>query len=61
MELRGPPAYLIVAVHRGLDLGIVTDCRLGVAFAEAPQCQQRSPLGLTRPPGGPTDDYATAL
>ncbi|CAK6694671.1 hypothetical protein IFHNHDMJ_01673 [Synechococcus sp. CBW1107] len=35
MELRGPPAYLIVAVHRGLDLGIVTDCRLGVAFAEA--------------------------
>ena len=26
-----------------------------------PQCQQRSPLGLTRPPGGPTDDHATAL
>jgi hypothetical protein len=27
----------------------------------APQCQQRSPLGLTRPPGGLTDDHATAL
>jgi hypothetical protein len=26
-----------------------------------PQCQQRSPLGLTRPPGGPTDDHAIAL
>jgi hypothetical protein len=26
-----------------------------------PHCQQRSPLGLTRPPGGPTDDHATAL
>lgn len=29
--------------------------------ASRPQCQQRSPLGLTRPPGGPTDDHATAL
>ena len=27
----------------------------------APHCQQRSPLGLIRPPGGPTDDHATAL
>jgi hypothetical protein len=27
----------------------------------SPLCQQRSPLGLTRPPGGPTDDHATAL
>jgi len=26
-----------------------------------PQCQQRSPLGLTRPPRGPTVDHATAL
>jgi hypothetical protein len=26
-----------------------------------PQCQQRSPLGLNRPPGGPTDDHAIAL
>jgi hypothetical protein len=28
---------------------------------DVPQCQQRSPLGLTRPPGGLTDDHATAL
>jgi hypothetical protein len=26
-----------------------------------PHCQQSCPLGLTRPPGGPTDDHATAL
>jgi hypothetical protein len=30
-------------------------------YGSCPQCQQRSPLGLTRPPGGPTDDHATAL
>jgi hypothetical protein len=29
--------------------------------AIGPQCQQRSPLGLNRPPGGPTDDHAIAL
>ena len=27
----------------------------------SPHCQQSCPLGLTRPPGGPTDDHATAL
>jgi hypothetical protein len=26
-----------------------------------PHCQESCPLGLTRPPGGPTDDHATAL
>jgi hypothetical protein len=26
-----------------------------------PLHQERSPLGLTRPPGGPTDDHETAL
>ena len=26
-----------------------------------PHCQQSCPLGLTSPPGGPTDDHATAL
>ncbi len=30
-------------------------------FEADPQLQQRSPLGLTRPPGGPTDDHAIAL
>jgi hypothetical protein len=42
--------------------------RYGVPADEAmvnidrdPQCQQRSPLGLTRPPGGLTNDHATAL
>jgi transposase-like protein len=28
---------------------------------QAPHCQESCPLGLTRPPGGPTDDHATAL
>ena len=32
-----------------------------IVMASLPQCQQRSPLGLTRPPGGPTDNHATAL
>jgi predicted transposase YdaD len=26
-----------------------------------PHCQESCPLGLTRPPGGPSDDHATAL
>jgi len=26
-----------------------------------PHCQESCPLGLTRPPGGPTNDHATAL
>jgi hypothetical protein len=28
---------------------------------ETPHCQESCPPGLTRPPGGPTDDHATAL
>ena len=34
----------------------VFDCEGAV-----PHCQERSPLGLTRPPGGLTDDDETAL
>jgi sulfate transport system substrate-binding protein len=30
-------------------------------FLRPPHCQESCPLGLTRPPGGPTDDHATAL
>jgi len=30
-------------------------------IAQPPHCQESCPLGLTRPPGGPTDDHATAL
>ena len=33
----------------------------GFDYSCPPQCQQRSPLGLTRPPGGQNDDHATAL
>jgi hypothetical protein len=29
--------------------------------ARFPHCQESCPLGLTRPPGGPTHDHATAL
>jgi uncharacterized protein (DUF924 family) len=40
----------------GLALVLLLD-----QFPRHPHCQQSCPLGLTRPPGGPTDDHATAL
>ncbi len=47
--------YRAMGSNRGHCLGA---CTTGAA---APHCQQSCPLGLTRPPGGPTDDHATAL
>ena len=51
------------AEEDSLMLGLFLDflSRQALTADQAPQCQQRSPLGLTRPPGGPTDDHATAL
>jgi hypothetical protein len=36
--------------------------KLNVGLAgPSPRVQERSPLGLTRPPGGPTVDHETTL
>ena len=37
------------------------DHPIGEASSSLPHCQESCPLGLTRPPGGPTNDHATAL
>ncbi len=50
-NLRGRPVLPVLVDDQGLQ----------VEESLLPQCQQRSPLGLTRPPGGLTDDHATAL
>jgi hypothetical protein len=47
------------ATQAGIPEAVWRSCPAGAR--DLPQCQQRSPLGLTRPPGGPTDDHATAL
>ena len=45
-------------LYRNLQQGVF---RMGIECRRIPHCQQSCPLGLTRPPGGPTDDHATAL
>jgi predicted nucleic acid-binding protein len=50
--------HLLGAVSRG---GIYAINLVPEDYARIPHCQESCPLGLTRPPGGPTNDHATAL